>query len=141
MVNPNDATEVVPFLTSAAVIVYIQKYLKGSRLTSEWYAKFVAAVPGSDKWAHRIIAGLGSFVAALGIHMTFAGDFNNGWTFAGQIPNGWELLHATGDFIKVFALQQWAYDSSRRPDTMHHDISTEARTAAGGANTTGAKNP
>ena len=137
MVNPSDATEVVPFLTSAAVIVYIQKFLKSSSLTSDMYAKYVAMVPGADKWAHRIIAGIGSFIAALGIHMTFAGDFSHGWNFAGTIPNGWELLHASADFIKVFALQQWAYDSSRRPEAMHHDISTEQRTAAGGQNLTG----
>lgn len=111
MVNPSDATEVVPFLTSAAVIVYAQKFLK----TTNLYGRFVKAIPGADKWAHRIVAGLGALIAALGIHMTFAGDFNAGWTFSGTVPNGWELMHGFGDFIKVFALQQWAYDSSKQP--------------------------
>jgi hypothetical protein len=110
MTSPADATEIVPYLTTAAVIVYAQRFLKTTRV----YEQFVAAMPGADKWAHRLVAGIGAFVAALGIHMTFAGDFSNGWAFSGTIPNGWELLHGLADFVKVFALQQWAYDSSKQ---------------------------
>lgn len=107
-----DATEVVPYLTSAALIMFAQRALKGFA----WYQNFVRAMPGADKWAHRIVAGAGSLIAALGIHVAFTGDILTGGTFQGTYPNIFEMLHGLGDWVKVFALQQWAYDSSRRPE-------------------------
>jgi hypothetical protein len=128
-----DVSEVVPYLAAAATIVYIQKWLK----SFGWYSALVQAIPGADKWAHRTVAGVGSFIAAVGIHLSFSGDWTAGWTFHGSIPDGWTLLHASGDWFKVYVLQQYTYDSSRRPEAMHHDISAEDRQAAGGINPTG----
>jgi len=115
--NPNAASEVVPFLTSGALIMYAQRWLK----SRENYMKLVQAIPMADKWIHRIVAATGAFVAAIGIHVTFAGTFDAGWTFHGTIPNGWELLHGAGDVVKVYILQQLSYDATRKPMGMPHD--------------------
>lgn len=107
-----DATEVVPYLTSGLLIMYAQRLLKGFA----WYRNFVRAVPGADKWAHRVFAGAGSALAAAGIHLTFTGSILTGGEIHGTYPNIFEMLHGLGDWIKVFAIQQWAYDSARRPE-------------------------
>ena len=107
-----DVTEVVPYLTSGLVIMYAQRVLKGM----PWYQNFVRAVPGADKWAHRVFAGSASALAAAGIHLTFTGSLLTGGEIHGTYPNIFEMLHGLGDWVKVFAIQQWAYDSSRRPE-------------------------
>jgi hypothetical protein len=107
-----DVTEVVPYLTSGLMIMYAQRMLKGFG----WYQNFVQAVPGADKWAHRVFAGSASAIAAAGIHLTFTGSLMTGGEIHGTYPNIFEMLHGLGDWVKVFAIQQWAYDSSRRPE-------------------------
>lgn len=117
MVDTQGATEVVPFLTSGALIMYAQRYLK----SRESYMKVVEAIPMADVWIHRIVAMVGSLAAGLGIHLTIAGSFDVGWTLHALIPNGWELMHAVGDVGKVYVLQQLSYDATRKPFTMPHD--------------------
>ena len=52
---PPDATEVIPYMTSAAVIVYAQRWLKSSRV----YAAVLRLYrPDAAKWVHRAVAGL-----------------------------------------------------------------------------------
>ena len=118
MTTPQDASEVVPFLTSAATIMYVQRWLKSRNA----YAVFVQAMPGLDKWAHWAVAALGSLIAAAGIHITFAGDYSHGWAFQGTIPDLMSVVHGAGDWANVYILQEWAYDTTRRPMTMPHDV-------------------
>ena len=105
-----DATEVVPFLSGAAAIMYVQRWLK----SFDWYAAFVRAVPGADKWANRIVAGVGSLIVALGIHWAFSGNLIEGGTLTVQIPKLVELSHGFFDWGKLYVLQQWAYESTSR---------------------------
>lgn len=113
----SDATEVVPYLTSAALIMYAMRYLK----TFDFYGRFVEAFPAADRWVHRMVAGVGALVAAIGIHVSFQGDFNTGWTFHGTIPDINTIIHGGWDWTKVYVLQQFAYDTTRRPAAMPHD--------------------
>lgn len=106
-VNPNDATEVVPYLTSAATIVFIQKWLK----TRNFYQQFVTAFPGADKWAHWIAAGFMSLVAAAGIHLTWSYDPNAGGTFSGTLPDIMTMVHGVSDWFKVYILQHTIHGS------------------------------
>lgn len=109
--TPADATEVVPYLTSAVLIVYAQKFMK----TRDVYIKFVESMPGADKWAHRLIAAIGVAVSAAGIHYTYMGDYTTGWIVHINIPDIWTVLHGLTDFVKLYTLQQFAYDVTRRP--------------------------
>lgn len=111
MVNPNDATEVVPYLTSAATIVAIQKWLK----TQAVYAKFVAAFPGADKWAHWTVAAISSLSVAMGIHAVYNWNTETGGQIIFTIPGLIVLLHGAGDFFKVFILQHTIYESTHQP--------------------------
>ncbi len=115
--TPQDATEVVPYLTSAAIIVYVQQWLK----TRDLYATLEHNFPGAAKWTHRMVAAVGAGGMAIGIHVTFMGDASTGWHFSGTIPDVWTMLHAIGDFGKVYVLQQYMYDSTRKPSLMPHD--------------------
>lgn len=108
---PGEATEVVPYLTSAALIFYAQKFLK----TRTSYGHFVKAFPAADKWAHRFIAGFGALIAATGIHFTFNYDIVQGGTAHFTIPDLWTMVHGIGDWVKVFTLQQFAYDCAKQP--------------------------
>lgn len=99
----------ISVITSSAVIVYIQRWCK----QFNWYKLFIEKVPIADKYLHRAIAGIASFIAAIGIHITFDGDMNTGWKVAGFIPDVWTMIHGTWEFISVFALQQYMYDSSK----------------------------
>lgn len=107
--NPQDASEVVPYLTSAAMIYFAQKFLK----TTPPYAAFVAAMPGAAKWAHRTVALIGSVIAAVGIHYTYNGTLQAGGVLTFTIPGAWDMLHATWDVVKVYVLQQYAYDTTK----------------------------
>lgn len=104
-----ETTEVVPYLTSAAMIYFVQKYLK----STSTYAQFVKALPGAAKWAHWLVAGIGSVVAAVGIHFTITGSADTGWSGTFNIPDVWTMLHALWDVTKVFVLQQWAYETTK----------------------------
>lgn len=104
-----DNTEVVPYLTSAALIVYVQRWLK----SRDFYQAFVGAMPGADKWAHRLVAGVGALLMALGIHYTFTGDMQAGWQLHLSIPALWTLLHTAGDFVKEYVLQQMIFDGTK----------------------------
>jgi len=111
MINPNDATEVVPYLTSAATIVAIQKWLK----TQDVYAKFVKAFPGADKWAHWTVAGVSSLFVAMGIHTVYNWNTQTGGQVVFVIPGLMVLIHGFGDFFKVFILQHTIYESTHQP--------------------------
>lgn len=111
MINPNDATEVVPYLTSAATIVAIQKWLK----TRGAYAQFVTAFPLADKYVHWLVAGTGSLVAATGIHMVWNWDLIHAGTFSGTIPSVLDMLHGLGDWFKVYILQHTVYEATHQP--------------------------
>jgi hypothetical protein len=80
--TPGDATEVVPFLSSAATIAFLQKMLK----QTQPYAQFVQAFPGADKWAHRTFAAVASLFVALGIHLTWKLDSRGWWISAVHNP-------------------------------------------------------
>lgn len=114
MITPTDATEVVPYLTSAATIVAIQKWLK----TTEFYAKFVAAFPGADKYAHWIVAGVSSIIAAAGIHLTWNWSATAGGTFSGTVPSVLDMLHGLADFFKVYILQHTIYEGTNKAPYM-----------------------
>lgn len=111
MMNPNDATEVVPYLTSAATIVYIQEWLKQRQV----YAQFVQAFPGTDKWAHWAVAGVMSLVAAAGIHWVWTGSLTNGGVLTIQIPDLTTVAHGVADWFKVYVLQHTVYKMMREP--------------------------
>lgn len=109
--TPGDATEVVPYLTSAATIYFLQQQFK--RLPA--YQTFVKAFPGADKWAHWIVAGLMSAAAAAGIHVVWTCslcslyDVNKGGTALVTLPSIWDIIHGLSDWWKVFVLQQFGY--------------------------------
>ncbi len=112
MVNASDATEVVPYLTSAATIVYIQKWLK----TRDVYNKLITAFPGADKYAHWFFAGLMSLIAAAGIHYVWSGTLSDFLTGKGglltiTVPSLIDMLHGASDWFKVYILQHTIYES------------------------------
>ncbi len=108
--NPNDATEVVPYLTSAATIVMVQKWLK----TLQVYARFVEAFPGADRWAHWLVALVASLIAAAGIHIVWTGTFTEGGVATFNVPGVWAMVHGLGDWFKVFILQHTVYESTHQ---------------------------
>jgi hypothetical protein len=107
MVNPNDVTEVVPYLTSAATIVYIQKWLK----TRDVYQRFIIAFPTTDKYAHWFVAGLMSLIASAGIHYTWSGNLQAGGSFTILVPSFFGILHGISDWFKVYILQHFGHDA------------------------------
>lgn len=100
-----DASEVVPWLTSAATVVALQHWLK----TQPIYWAIVRAIPGADKWAHWLIAGVASLIAAAGIHLTWNWDVIKGGQFQGTLPSLPDILHGLGDWYKVYILQWTIY--------------------------------
>lgn len=104
------ATEIVPYFTTAALIVYAQKYLK----TFGIYNTFVEHFPGADKWAHRFVAGIGAIWVALGLHFTYAGSADSGYQFHLVTPAAVQMLHGLGDFLKVYVLQQVIHDGTQK---------------------------
>lgn len=103
----NDATEIVPYLTSAATIVFIQKWLK----TRTTYQQFVKAFPGADKYAHWLVAGVMSLVAAAGIHYTWSGTLHDGGILMITVPKLIDIFHGLSDFFKVYILQHTIHGS------------------------------
>ncbi len=116
----NEASEVVPYLTSAATIAYIQKWLK----TTDYYMRFVKAFPGADVYAHWFMAGLMSLIAAVGIHWTYTGTLAAGGTITLAVPPLVTLLHGMADWFKVYILQHFAHDTVKRADSVTFDTST-----------------
>lgn len=110
---PAEATEVVPYLTSAATIAYIQKWLK----TTDVYTRFVKAFPGADQYAHWFTAGIMSLIAAVGIHWTWTGSLTEGGTLTFAVPSLIVMLHAIADWFKVYILQHFAHDTVKRADS------------------------
>lgn len=110
----NPETEVVPYLASGALIMYVMRWLKHF----DWYQRFVEAFPAADKRVHQAVAGVGALIAAFGIHYTFQGDANAGWQLHVSIPNLTELMHGGWDFVNVYIFQNLAYDATRRPLSM-----------------------
>lgn len=106
--TPQDASEVVPFLTSAATIAFLQKMLK----QTQPYAQFVQAFPGADKWAHRTFAAVASLLVAAGIHITWNWNAASGGAFSGTLPSLLDALHGLGDFWKVYILQHTVYSAA-----------------------------
>lgn len=104
------STEIVPYFTTAALIVYAQKYLKTFKL----YTTFVEHFPGADKWAHRFIAAVGAVWVALGLHFTYAGSADVGYQFHLVTPAAIQMLHGLGDFLKVYVLQQVIHDGTQK---------------------------
>lgn len=108
MLHPDTATEVVPYLTSAATIVHLQKWLK----TRAPYQALVRALPGADKWTHWLVAAVASLVASLGIHVVWDWDVIKGGQAVFTIPGAWDLLHGTIDWWKVYILQATVYEAT-----------------------------
>ena len=104
------ATEIVPFLTTAALIVYAQKWLKSTGL----YGAFVEKMPGADKWAHRLVASIGALWTALGLDFAYDGSGDAGYTFRLITPATVTMLHGLGDFAKVYVMQQVVYDATQK---------------------------
>ena len=103
------STEIVPYFTTASLIVYAQKWLK----TRQNYKHFVAMFPGADKWAHRATAAMGALWVALGLHFVYEGTAETGYAFHLITPSVVSMLHSLGDFVKVFILQQVVYDGTK----------------------------
>lgn len=102
-------------------VMYFQSWLK----RFDFYKAFVKAFPAADKYVHRMIAGLVSLFAAIGITYTMTGDSLAGWVLTLNIPNQATLVDAALTFVKVFIAQQGAYDMTRRPAAMPHDQPAE----------------
>lgn len=115
MVNPQDATEVVPYLTSAATIYFLQKQLKELQV----YQTFIRAFPGADKWGHWFVAGVMSLAASTGIHMVWNCGGCSKWDpvagGVGQIslPGIPAMLHGVSDWWKVYVLQQFGHEIAK----------------------------
>lgn len=109
--TPTDASEVVPYLSSAATIVYVQAWLKERDL----YKRFVAAFPGADEYAHWAIAGAMSLFVAAGIHFVWNGDLVKGGDLTIHIPDWQTLLHGVSDWGKVYVLQHTVYRATNQP--------------------------
>lgn len=102
---------------SGIALMYFQSWLK----RFNWYKAFVTAFPAADKYVHRLVAALGSFLVALGITYSMTGDSSSGWQVVLNIPNADALVSAVWNFVQVFVTQQAAYDMTRRPAIMPHD--------------------
>ncbi len=102
-----------PFLVTGALIVYAQRWMK----SFDWYQAFVKVVPGADRWAHRLVAGVGALIGALGIGITTKGAADVGWSVVVTIPAAAALLHGCWNFLLTFGSQQVIYDMTRtRPE-------------------------
>lgn len=95
------------------IIFKLQQVLKARQN----YQRFVTTFPGADKWAHRIIAGAFSLLAASGIHYTLDGgcSFADGCRGTFSIPDGMTLLHGLWEWTKVYMVQQGWYDFTSTP--------------------------
>lgn len=109
--------EVMSTFTAAGLIFYLMRYLK----TFDVYGRFVKAFPLADRWVHRLVAGIGSLIAALGITIASHGDAATGWQISIGIPDLGTLAGAAWHWVQVFTAQQMAYDATRRPEEMAHD--------------------
>jgi hypothetical protein len=107
--QPMTQTTTVPYLVTAFLIYFVQKWMK----THPTYAKLVEALPGADKWAHRAIASIGSLLFALGIHFTIEGDAGHGWRILTSIPPLHEMIDVILDWSNVFILQQGVYEIAK----------------------------
>lgn len=110
-----------------ALVYYLQKWFK----TFAWYQELVRALPLADKWIHRIIAGLASLAAVLGVTFTITGSANAGWHFSGSIPDVHTMLVASWAWAKVFASQQWMYETTRKPEPSTITVAAVAPVAVG----------
>ncbi len=116
--TPQDATEVVPFLSSAATIYFLQKRLKQTQV----YQQFIQAFPGADKWGHWFIAGVMSLAASAGIHIVWTcglcsvWDPNKGGTALITVPSLADMVHGLSDWWKVYILQQSMHEMSNPKD-------------------------
>jgi hypothetical protein len=115
-----EATEVKPYLVTAGLIFILQDWVK----TQQWYRRLVKAFPGADKWAHRSVAGLGSFVTGVGIHWTYTGSLLAGGVFTAQLPPLLNILsnlvHTGSDVGGIYIMQQVIYMIA------HRDVNTMA---------------
>ena len=107
------AGEVPTYLGSAMVIMYVQRAIK----SREWYQAFVKAVPGADKWAHFLVAALGS-LAAVGLTYKLDYDAAKGGTVVLNLPALGAALHALKDFLFTYGSQQVLYESTRKPEAV-----------------------
>lgn len=105
----NGTSEIVPYLSGAASVMYVQRWMK----TRAVYQRFVREFPVADRYAHLLIASIGSLVVAVGI------GYKWDWTPAAggglyiAVP-AWEVLrHGAWDWFNVFVLQQGWYDATR----------------------------
>ena len=110
----NPDPQLTNHVTSAILIVYAMKWAK----SQAWYQKLCAMAPGADRWFHRTVAAIGAFIAAIGVHVVFDGNATAGYTFHGTIPPLMAMVSAGWDWVQVFAMQQLAYDASRKPASM-----------------------
>lgn len=108
MANSPPAEVVIPYLTSAATIVYVQKWLK----TLEFYQRFVKAFPGADKYAHWVVAGAMSVIAATGIHWVWTGTLLNGGVLTINVPQLSDILHGVSSWFKVYITQHTIYEAT-----------------------------
>lgn len=109
-----DAAVLAPYFFTGASIVIAQKWMK----TRQFYARFVVAFPGADKWAHRYVALLGAMIGAAGIHYSWNYDVFHGGSIMAQLPPLVALLenlwHAGTDLAKVLLTQQILYESTHQ---------------------------
>lgn len=116
----SDAGQVSSFLTSAATIVALQKFLK----TRDFYQQFVKAFPGSDKYAHWLIAGISSIVAAAGIHIVWNWDLLHGGQATATIPDLSSMVHGVTDWFKVYIMQHTIYEATTHKENEPTTITT-----------------
>jgi hypothetical protein len=109
-----DASVLAPYFFTGSGIVLAQKWMKGKR----FYARFVQAFPGADKWAHRTVAIIGAAIGAAGIHYSWNYDILHGGSVQAQLPALVDLVqnlfHAAGDLTKVVITQQILYEMTHQ---------------------------
>ena len=86
-------------------IFFLQRAVK--KLSA--YGWFVSHMPGVDKWAHWTFAAVASLIAAEGIHVTGGWTAEGGGVYTIALPPLVAAGHAFVDWVRQFALQQFAY--------------------------------
>lgn len=102
-------TETISYITAAAMIVFTQRALKNFA----WYDAVVRNVPGASKWAHWLIAGVGSLVAAAGIDVAWNWSAATGGQLTVAVPDASTLFHGFGQWVQVYVLQHTIYEGTR----------------------------
>lgn len=106
-------TDFSTYAIVSGLVMYAQKYMKSFNI----YQAVVKAVPGADKWAHRVIALLGSLIGAAGIAYAFSYDPQTGGSLLITLPSAAVAAAGLKSAAVLYLGQQFAYDATRTRDT------------------------